>query len=173
MSNYTQEQLELKAHIEAENEKFVARCKAEGATAWCTTVSDLQHWADYGIYNIKQYERYSLTSYIYDAYKDAHGFRPRHFDFDSMSMVELEKLADRVSQEVTEAIEQDRIREKEATTKWKEHLGSLLSMGAKSLKQALIWDMDAEEINGDISYYCYLKGISYTKERLIQRIVGV
>ena len=173
MANYTQEQLELKAHIDESNEKFVARCKAEGATAWGTTVSDPEHWAEYGIFNIAQYERYSLESYVYDAYKDAHGFRPRHIDFKSMSMDELKALADRISDEVAESIKLEEAREAEAYKSWKEHLRSLMDMGASNIKQALQWDLDAEDVNGDLGYYCYLKGISYRKEKLVSRIVGL
>tara|TARA_B100001939_G_scaffold333391_1_gene333309 strand:- start:4720 stop:5238 length:519 start_codon:yes stop_codon:yes gene_type:complete len=170
---YSQEQLELQAHIEADNEAFVARCKAEGATAWCTTVSDPAHWAEYGVFNIAQYERHSLVSYIWDAYKDAHGHRPRFMDFDSMSMDELKTLADRISDEVAEAIKEEEEREANAYTAWKAHLKGLMDMGAKNLKQALLWDLDAEGVGDDYGYYCFRKGISYRKERLVKRVVGV
>ena len=132
--NFTQEQLALQAHIKADNEAFVARCKAEGATAWGVTVDDPAHWAEYGVFNIAQYERYSLISYISDAHKDAHGFRPRHFDYDSMSMQELEKLADQISQEVVETIKREEEAELKAYQSWKEHLRSLMDMGAKNIK---------------------------------------
>lgn len=171
--NFTQEQLALQAHIKADNEAFVARCKAEGATAWGVTVDDPAHWAEYGVFNIAQYERYSLVSYISDAHKDAHGFRPRHFDYDSMSMQELEKLADQISQEVVETIKREEEAELNAYQSWKEHLRSLMDMGAKNIKQALEWDLDAEEVGGDFGYYCYLKGISYRKEKLVSRILGL
>ena len=171
--NFTQEQLALQAHIKADNEAFVARCKAEGATAWGVTVDDPAHWAEMGVFNIEQYERYSLVSYISDAHKDAHGFRPRHFDYDSMSMDELKALADRISDEVVESIKLEEAREAEAYKSWKEHLGSLMDMGASNIKQALQWDLDAEDVNGDLGYYCYLKGISYHKEKLVSRIVGL
>ena len=176
MANYTQEQLELKAHIDESNEKFVARCKAEGATAWGTTVSDPEHWAEYGIFNIAQYERYSLESYIYDAYKDAHGFRPRHIDFKSMSMDELEKMADQVSEEVAESIKQREQAENEAYESLKKHLKGLVDMGAKDFRQALEWDLDAEGCThdgfNDYGFYCYKKGIAYSKERVISRLVA-
>tara|TARA_B100002019_G_scaffold286684_1_gene297536 strand:+ start:491 stop:1015 length:525 start_codon:yes stop_codon:yes gene_type:complete len=171
--NFTQEQLDLQAHIKSSNEKFVEECKANGATAWGVTVDDPAHWAEYGVFNIAQYERQSLISYISDAHKDAHGFRPRHFDYDSMSMQELEKLADQISQEVVETIKAEEEAELKAFQSWKEHLRGLMNMGAKNIKQALEWDLDAEGVGSDFGYYCYLKGIGYRKEKLISRIVGL
>ena len=172
--NFTQEQLALQAHIKADNEAFVARCKAEGATAWGVTVDDPAHWAEMGVVNIDQYERYSLISYISDAHKDAHGFRPRHFDYESMSMDELKALADRISDEVVESIKLEEEREASAYKAWKTHLRNLMDMGASNIKQALVWDMQAENADEyDLGYYCFLKGISYRKEKMVSRILGL
>ena len=172
--NFTQEQLALQAHIKADNEAFVARCKAEGATAWGVTVDDPAHWAEMGVFNIDQYERYSLISYISDAHTDAHGFRPRHFDYESMSMDELKALADRISDEVVESIKLEEEREASAYKAWKTHLRNLMDMGASNIKQALVWDMQAENADEyDLGYYCFLKGISYRKEKMVSRILGL
>ena len=172
--NFTQEQLALQAHIKADNEAFVARCKAEGATAWGVTVDDPAHWAEMGVFNIDQYERQSLISYISDAHKDAHGFRPRHFDYESMSMDELKALADRISDEVAESIKLEEEREASAYQAWKTHLRGLMDMGASNIKQALVWDMQAENADEyDLGYYCFLKGISYRKEKMVSRILGL
>ena len=172
--NFTQEQLALQAHIKADNDAFVARCKAEGATAWGVTVDDPAHWAEMGVFNIDQYERQSLISYISDAHKDAHGFRPRHFDYESMSMDELKALADRISDEVAESIKLEEEREASAYKAWKTHLRNLMDMGASNIKQALVWDMQAENADEyDLGYYCFLKGISYRKEKMVSRILGL
>ena len=172
--NFTQEQLALQAHIKADNDAFVARCKAEGATAWGVTVDDPAHWAEMGVFNIDQYERQSLISYISDAHKDAHGFRPRHFDYESMSMDELKALADRISDEVVESIKLEEEREASAYKAWKTHLRNLMDMGASNIKQALVWDMQAENADEyDLGYYCFLKGISYRKEKMVSRILGL
>tara|TARA_B100000073_G_C23517827_1_gene486597 strand:+ start:189 stop:716 length:528 start_codon:yes stop_codon:yes gene_type:complete len=172
--NFTQEQLDLQAHIKADNDAFVARCKAEGATAWGVTVDDPAHWAEMGVFNIDQYERQSLISYISDAHKDAHGFRPRHFDYESMSMDELKALADRISDEVAESIKLEEEREASAYKAWKTHLRNLMDMGASNIKQALVWDMQAENADEyDLGYYCFLKGISYRKEKMVSRILGL
>ena len=56
--NFTQEQLDLQAHIKSSNEKFVEECKANGATAWGVTVDDPAHWAEYGVFNIAHIKRW-------------------------------------------------------------------------------------------------------------------
>ena len=171
MTNYTQQQIELKAHIEASNEKFVAECKANGATAWGVTVSDPSHWAESGIFTIEQYERSSIVGYISDTYKSAHGFRPR-MDFDSMTMVELEEFADQVSKEASEEYERQQTMESECYVIFKKHLANLVDMGAKDFKQALVWDMEAMDVNGDVGYYCYMHNLAYGKQRVIERLAA-
>jgi hypothetical protein len=50
------------------------------------------YWVSQGITTPEQLERCLLCSYISDSYKDQNGFRPRHIDFDSKSMEELQEM---------------------------------------------------------------------------------
>ena len=52
-------------------------------------------------------ERFDLECFIYDMHKAAYGVKGRHYDFASMSMDDLRKLANRVADavEVAEAEE--------------------------------------------------------------------
>lgn len=45
-------------------------------------------------------ERDDLISYIWDAYKDLHGIRPRFMNFDAMSIEDLRKEADFLSESI-------------------------------------------------------------------------
>ena len=49
-------------------------------------------------------------------------------------------------------------------------------MGAKNFKQALAWDIQAEECEYegyiDYGFYCYKKGIAYNKQRVIERLAA-
>lgn len=114
MSKYTQEQLELKAHIEASNEKFIAEAKARGAVMWGVPSADLDMWAEYGVYNIAQYEREMLIGNIVDLHKDVHGFKDRYTNWDAMSMQDLEYYYNSLlriaglDQEYEEKLEQER-----------------------------------------------------------------
>lgn len=90
MKQYTAEQTALKAHIEAENAAFAAKCEAEGVKCYSQTTSDLDHWADCDVRTIEQYERYMLICSISDMSKELHGFRVR-YDWDKMSTDDLRK----------------------------------------------------------------------------------
>ena len=53
---YTAEQMALKSHIQAENAKSRKQME-ETAGLWISMMTDdLDHWADYEIYNVEQYE---------------------------------------------------------------------------------------------------------------------
>ena len=68
---YTAEQIELKKHIEAENERSRDEMAAT-PNLWIGMVtSDLQHWADYGITDIEGYEFYMASCGAYEAIADA------------------------------------------------------------------------------------------------------
>jgi len=90
---YTQEQLELKAHIEAEATKFTAKAVAAGATLIMTPSSDLDMWAEYGVYNIEQYTRASLEGEISDMEKELYGIKLRR-DLSGLTIEQLQQELD-------------------------------------------------------------------------------
>lgn len=94
MSKYTQEQLELKAHIEANNAAFIAEAKASGAVVWGVPAADLDMWAEYGVYNIEQYTRHGLMGDCVDLHKEVHGFKCNYVRLEAMSTEELEQYRD-------------------------------------------------------------------------------
>ncbi|MCP4791609.1 MAG: hypothetical protein GY881_15365 [Gammaproteobacteria bacterium] len=52
MTVFTADQLALKAHIEAANAEFLAKCETKGSTAVMTTVSDPALLAEFGVFSI-------------------------------------------------------------------------------------------------------------------------
>ena len=55
---YTADQIELQAHIAAKNEGY-RKEMAENPGLWIgITAEDPEHWAQYGIYTVEQYEFY-------------------------------------------------------------------------------------------------------------------
>lgn len=96
---YTQEQLDLKAYIEQSNAKFIADCKAKGSTFICTPVSDIDHWAECGIFNIAQYEHSSAVGIYMDVYKDVHGVKPRWMNFNQMTTEEIYQELDNLTKQ--------------------------------------------------------------------------
>ena len=91
----------------------------------------------------EQLRRADLISYIYDGYKDAHGIRPRWIAFDTMSIAELEAMADQVSSEVAEAIECEKREQDTAAVEFEARLVDLIKVGAGDRTTAIRWLMDA------------------------------
>ena len=120
-------------------------------------------------------EKEQLLTYISDVHKDARGFRPRGI-YNDYSVPELKKVLDDLSEEAhQEALRIERME----TENWKElkkHLSGLVDMGAKNFKQALAWDIQAEDCEHegwtDYGFYCYKKGIAYGKERVLTRLAA-
>ena len=121
-------------------------------------------------------EKEQLLTYISDVHKDAYGFRPRS-GYSDMSVPELKVELDRLCDEASE--EADRI-DRLQIQNWqdlKNHYASLVNMGAKDFRQALEWDMHAEDCIYEGGYmdfcmYCYSKGIKYSKERTFERLAA-
>tara|TARA_B100000927_G_scaffold290625_1_gene289999 strand:- start:222 stop:596 length:375 start_codon:yes stop_codon:yes gene_type:complete len=117
-------------------------------------------------------EKDQLLSMISDVHKDAYGFRPRGL-YTGMTVKELEVELDRLCEAASE--EADRIEKLEAEN-WKalkKHLSGLVDIGAKDFRQALAWDMQAEDVpEYDFGYYCFHKGVAYSKERVLARLAA-
>lgn len=134
--------------------------------------SDVAFYNESGVFTIEDAMKWELYGTISDVSKDANGFRAR-FDWQSMTLDQLQKELDYYYKESLETQEREAKWEEENTTSWKAHLRHLVSIGAKDIPTALTWDMAAEDANHDPGMYCYLKGISYSKERLINRLLKV
>jgi hypothetical protein len=61
------------------------------ASLW---VEDPGHWLEQGITSIKEFKRQNLVENIWDLYKEINNVRPRHIDFDGLSMGDLEEMSD-------------------------------------------------------------------------------
>jgi len=109
---YTTAQLELKAHIEAENKEFEAHCKANNAQWWTTTTTDLDHWAEMGVTTIAEYIRCNLESEYSDVHKEAFNFRPRNYSH--LSNEELQECIDRAVNSIRAEAEWEQEQERKA-----------------------------------------------------------
>jgi hypothetical protein len=98
MKAYTEEQLALHAHIVAQNAAFVEQCKANGSTFYMHPVEDLDHWIEYGINNIAQYEHMQAVSLFTDMYKDIVGIKPR-WNFEEMTLEQINHEIDLLSKQ--------------------------------------------------------------------------
>lgn len=107
MTSYTQEQLALRAHIEAEN----AVSMAAGS---CFLTSDcLDHWAGYGITSVEAYELYSLKCEYAETYREITGIKPSWLDLSGASKEELTLMVEENYEQLREESEADLERQKE------------------------------------------------------------
>jgi len=132
--------------------------------------NDVAWYNESGVYTIEDAIKWELYGAISDVSKDANGFRAR-FDWMGMSVAELEKELEYYIKASNETQEREQKWEQRATIAWRAHLRHLVSIGAGNIQTALKWDMAAEDADMDPGMYCYLKGISYRKERLISRVL--
>ena len=113
----------------------------------------------------KSWEEYTpleqAQATFWDAYKDAHGFRPRHIDTSTWTLEqfdrELEELceimkANDIAQKIDEAL---------AIEKFERRIAELISMGAKDEDMAMRWIHESEQTNGDNDYLAWSLGLPY------------
>jgi hypothetical protein len=102
-----------------------------------------------------------LQSIYWDAFKDAHGVRPRGIetsawtvqDFE-VALVSLGEIADRA-----EAVR--RAGEAAAVEVLEARIGDLRDIGAGDRATALAWIAEAEGAQNDMEYLCFLLGLPY------------
>lgn len=98
----------LAEHLAAKNAETLAWIAEDPSNRWAgLIVEDLAHWAEMGIHTVEEYKRYDLETLVWDMYKDATGIRPRHLDLKSMSLQELEDLANYCGRQIEAQIEAD------------------------------------------------------------------
>ena len=116
-------------------------------------------------------EKEQLLCYISDCFKDAYGCRPRGI-YNDYSVEELRSTLDSLVETANAQYEEE---QKMKASNWKDfhkELSDLVNIGAKDFRQALAWDMDAEDVDGDFDYYCYKKGVEYSKAKVFQRLAA-
>jgi hypothetical protein len=56
---------------------------------------------------VLDFQRYELQSLVWEMYKDVTGIRPRHMDFDSMSLEDLQREVDYLDRQMQASIAYD------------------------------------------------------------------
>ena len=109
-------------------------------------------------------ERYDLEMYIYDMHKAAYGVKGRHYDFKSMSMDDLRKLADRIADAVEVAEAEEAHAAEVAIADFEATVGEFIESGAGDRETALRW-MTMEEtfyVKQDVESWVYGHGFLFT-----------
>jgi hypothetical protein len=106
-------------------------------------------------------EQEQLQCTFWDAYKDAHGFRPRHIDTTTLTVDELKSDIARLASIIQD---NERVRLEEeaaAVVRFEARVTSIIELGARDRAMALRWIHEAEDTNGDDEYLCYRVGVPY------------
>ena len=109
-------------------------------------------------------ERYDLECFIYDMHKAAYGVKGRHYDFKSMSMDDLRKLANRVADAVEVAEAEEAHAAEVAIADFEATVGEFIETGAGDREPALRW-MTMEEtfyVKQDVESWVYGHGFLFT-----------
>ena len=106
-------------------------------------------------------EKEQLECIVWDAYKDAYGFRPRHMNLEAMTVEDLRAELDSLSATIDANEKQRKIDEERASHDFEMRMLSLMMSGAKTREQALRWVHEAEGSDGDDDYLCFLLGLPY------------
>ena len=109
-------------------------------------------------------ERYDLEMYIYDLHNAAYGVKGRHYDFASMSMDDLRKLADRIADAVEVAEAEEAHAAEVAIADFEATVGEFIEAGAGDRETALRW-MTMEEtfyMKQDVESWVYGHGFLFT-----------
>lgn len=99
--------------------------------------------------------RDDLISAISDTFKDIHGVRPRFFNFNAMSIAELEKEADRLYAQAREHFAEEEVRQAESAKQFEARVAELVTIGAGDRETALRWLMEADDCDSldEVEYY--------------------
>lgn len=101
-----------------------------------------------------------LQSIYWDAFKDAHGIRPRGIDTSTWTVEDFE--AELVSLgEVADRAHAERLAsEAKAAEVLEVRIQNLMHTGTNR-ERVIAWIADAEGANGDMEYLCFLLGLRY------------
>jgi hypothetical protein len=139
MTKYTKDQIELKNYIVKFNVKSQFK-----------TVTDLDHWADYGIYNVTDYEKYQLTCTIKEASYDC-GSKVR-VDFNDYTLQELKDMCDYYCDQAHKAqIVKEKL-QKDNASNFYLRIKEVCKLGASNYRTAIRWILEADELEHDFAY---------------------
>ena len=96
----------------------------------------------------------------WDMYKDAHGVRPRGIDTTKWTEEDFLKEFEYLGKVIDAEEIQRKADEAEAIVRFEDRVLNLIHTGTNR-QRVISWLMDAEGVNGDTEYFCYLNGLPY------------
>lgn len=106
---FTKEQLELKAFIDAEIETFVADAKAKGCTMYAHHTSEIEHWASQDVMNIEQYKYYCVCSDHHELHKEVYGNSSEWLGDSGLPIEKIQAMVDSMMQVMEDQAQEEKI----------------------------------------------------------------
>ena len=108
--------------------------------------------------------RDDLQSFIWDAYKEAYGIRPRFMDFESMSMDQLRKEADSCANAAEAEMKREEEQQEADLAEFKSLIQKTIELGAGDEETALRLLTQSEVFyhGQDVEHWVWNKGILFT-----------
>jgi len=94
MIKFTKDQIDLQNHIIAKNKEAQAWIDVDPKNRWRGMITiNLNHWAEYNIFNVSDYNTYMSAETLYEVFSDKYcKSYARSMDFFSMSQKELDSI---------------------------------------------------------------------------------
>jgi hypothetical protein len=102
-----------------------------------------------------------LACEFWDFYKEAHGFRPRHVDVSEWTVEEFHSEFVELARVCKQNAEARNEAEAAAAVRFEARITDLIASGAGDRATAIRWIAEAEKVNGDMDYLCFLLGLDY------------
>lgn len=115
-------------------------------------------------------ELQELQDLYSDLHKDLYGCRPNTLISSNIEFLQ-ERIAD-MSAEIQTYEDIERDAEERRFVLWEKRISEMMETHSISKARAIAWDMQAEDVDGDIDFYCYLQGLSYSREPAIRKIIN-
>ena len=108
-----------------------------------------------------------------DMHKDAYGFRPRiNFNDGTWTQARFDMFVANTSEALAEEIVLGKLRDIEALAAFVAHIDKMADDYGISKRQAIRWDMQMEEAEGDVDFYFFQHGISHSDSQQFMPLIA-
>jgi len=106
-------------------------------------------------------DRIDMIQLHWDMYKEIHGFRPRHFDYDAMTDSQVCDEVNSLQEQYQDYLVREQKAQEQAVHDFEMRLQTLMSMGAKDRDMAIRWLAESVDANDDMDYVEYRFNLPY------------
>ena len=98
-----------------------------------------------------------------DMYKDAYGSRPRiDFDDGTWTQEKFDTFVANTGEALTQELALEKVRDAESLATFTAYIDGLVAEHGISRAEAIRWDMQAVEADGDADFYFHMHGVSHS-----------